>query len=113
MTDQAPDLFPETLPREVEITDPEHIFRVGTTAGLASAVDILRDVPESKRQPGFAYALALIEAETASHRADMVAANMRALAKAGVDLVATEKVHIRGFTLIATPMPQGEEVDDG
>ncbi len=106
---ETPDMFPETLPQEVEITDRLHILKLGEVHGFMAAVDLLRAIPEAKRTPGFNYAIALVEAESHAHRADIIARNIRVAAKAGVDVAQTARINIRGYTLIVEPFPPGEE----
>lgn len=109
MTEPTADMFPETLPREVALTDPADIIRLGEMHGLLRAQEALQAVPENKRVPGFAYALALIDREAADARASMTSRNLRAIARAGIDITAVANVGARGSTLIVTPAPPGEE----
>src|SRR5438045_2488251 len=102
MTTAAPDIFPETLPFEVEITGIRHQLMVGEFYGLSHALETLDKIPEPRRAPGFAYAYALLEREMADAKASMTARNLQAIAKAGHDINRVGNVSLRGFALHCT-----------
>ena len=106
------DAFPETLPIEVEITDPGEIMRTGMWHAWNAAAGVRRDVPAAKRSPGFAYALALIELEAAKMQAERVAKNLLAITRAGHDISTIAGVSLHGHTLVCdrlTPAEQAEQ----
>ncbi len=105
------ELFPETVPSEIEITAPEHIIRIGEWHGLAAACQVLKDVPESKRPPGFGYALALLEREEAQARASLLHKNLLAAARAGMNLAQVRSLGFHGTKLIITPYAPGEAME--
>lgn len=62
-------------------------FDFGVAVGSAEAVDTLKSMPVSVHGlPGFATALAALEAKVASHRADSGIRSMRFAASKGIDV---------------------------
>jgi hypothetical protein len=96
-------------PREIEITNEGHKFRVGEYLGAAHVLDVLEKIPEAKRTPGFNYAIALVERECAEARAKIMASNLRAVAAAGWDINQVGNISLAGFKLIVEAAPQSEE----
>jgi hypothetical protein len=105
----TPDMFPETLPFEVEVTGDSHKHAIGKYYGLCEAMDALEVVPEAKRVPGFSYAMAIIQRELAEAKAEIMSLNLRAVAGAGHDINAIGNIAFRGQVLICTPLPPTEE----
>ncbi|MFD3263147.1 hypothetical protein [Phenylobacterium ferrooxidans] len=106
---QAEDLYPETLPTEVEITNSRHLMQIGEWSGIAKCVAALKDVPDNRRTPGFSYALALLEAQEAESRAGMMHRNLAAASKAGVEIHTMRALGFDGSKLVCTPFAPGEE----
>jgi hypothetical protein len=107
--DPTKDLFPETEPREVVITEPVHIMLMGETHGYMGAHELLLSVPDSRRTPGFALALAMIGEAANAKRADMISRNLRLVAKAGIDVGSVQRIDSLGSKLICYPFAPGDE----
>jgi hypothetical protein len=105
----TPDMFPETLPFEVEVTGDAHKHAIGKYYGLCEAMDALEVVPEAKRVPGFSYAMAIIQRELAEAKAEIMGLNLRAVAASGRDINQLANVALHGQRLICTPLPPAEE----
>lgn len=106
-----PDMFPEDAPEwRIEITDPDHVLRLGETHGLMRAKEALEAVPAAQRTAGFTYALALIDAQAANARAGLLSWNIRALLAKGIDLNAIASCYAIGHTLVVTRVKTEEPV---
>ncbi len=69
----------------VKITDPEHLMDFGQWVGYASALEKLRK-GKWEKLPGYALAVAKLEAMEANLRASNAGRNLRLAMKAGHDL---------------------------
>lgn len=77
----------------VKIDKPLHIYLMARAAGMMDAAEALEKMPENLRAaPGFALALATLNAEANNARGEIVAKNMIAIAKAGIDVARYESV---------------------
>jgi hypothetical protein len=79
-------------PQMLEITDRGHAAALLRFIGMSEAREALRAVPDFKRVPGFALAEAVLDSELGQHRAAIVMENLRAVARAGVDVAKTKTV---------------------
>ncbi|MES0071863.1 hypothetical protein [Mesorhizobium sp. M0058] len=83
----------DTEPHVVEITDRGHAAQVNRWIGQIEALTALEDkAKEFERLPGFGLALAILQKEVAESRSKAVAENLRAIARAGIDVVAVRNV---------------------
>ncbi len=79
--------------KPIAITDPAHVMVIGEWIGAVTVVDALKK-QEKDRLPGFALALALAEKAEAEKRANNTARNLRAVAKADIDVTMVKQVSL-------------------
>lgn len=108
MSEETPDMFPETLPIEVEVTGNGHKHGIGEFYGAAKVMDALEAVPENRRAPGFSHALAIAQSVLSDLKADLMGQNLRAIAAAGHDITNVKNVALKGQVLICTPYAPGD-----
>jgi len=102
--------LPGVAPHRVEITEFAHLLSVGEFYGIQNALERLEKTPESKRAPGFAYAVALIEAMSANARANLMHRNLRAVAANRINIAEMKSIGLEGMTIVVTPYAPGEEM---
>lgn len=84
-----------TEPQYVEITDRLHAQVVNRWIGKIEAMAAVEErAKEFDRLPGFGLAIALLQKELAEAKAIAVADNLRACARAGIDIAKTSEIHI-------------------
>lgn len=100
----------------VTITDPAHVRSVGEWYGAAIVLEALENQKEG-RLPGFGLAMAIVQKTEAEMRANMTAHNLRAVARAGIDIVTAKQVMIgihKGVPrLEVEPMDLADIAEDG
>lgn len=69
--------------------------RVFAHGGAQMVLAALKEAPMKDRLPGFAYALAIVEAEAARIKADMHLEVLREGARKGIDIGANKEVGVR------------------
>lgn len=93
----------------VPITDLRHAVEIGQWVGAIHVVEALQK-QEAGRLPGFALALALAEKIEVEMRSQNTAKNLRAVAKAGIDVRQAQKV-VLGFDAGGKPRLEVEMMD--
>lgn len=107
------DLFQRTAPDEIKvpITDLKHRVAVGRFYGAAMVMDALTKAGKQfDKLPGFNAAVAVAERELAEVKLSLHGMNIRAAAKAGVDLATWRADSLDGDSVICQPIDlSGEE----
>lgn len=108
-----------TDPIPVEITDPGHAMRINRWIGQVEALEALeKKSKEFDRLPGFALAHAILQKEVTEARSIAVAENLRAVARAGIDVAKVRNVGLEttpsgALRLTVTMMDLAELAESG
>lgn len=92
--------------KQVKITDPAHAASISEWYGLVRAEHALEQV-KMDALPGFGLAKALIGKEAADARAQAMTANLKAVAREGIDIVQTKNISLefkRGVPVLLVEM---------
>lgn len=86
----------------VKITSFPHIVALGQFVALMDMVEALAKTPEKQRAPGYALALAMVETAAAKAKADILHRNLRAAAKAGINVGSAGRIGLEGDEIVAS-----------
>ncbi len=81
-------------PIHVDITDRKHLAALWRWLALLEHAEVLAAVPEFQKVPGFGLASALLDKEIAEEKSAAVMLNLRAVARAGIDVVKVSQMHV-------------------
>ena len=79
--------------QKIKITDPAHASIISEWVGLTRAEAAI-EAQKMGAMPGYALAAAIVAREVADARAQAMTANLKAVAKAGIDIVLTKNISL-------------------